>query len=48
MPDKVPYLNFSILDYLADKTVITAANFKKKHQDVEVAWAKSVKVVCLC
>lgn len=29
MPDKVPYLNFNILDYLAVKVVITAANFKR-------------------
>jgi len=29
MPDKVPYLNFYILDYLADKAVNTAANFKR-------------------
>lgn len=29
MPDKTSYLNFYLVDYLADKAVITAANFKR-------------------
>ena len=29
MPDKILYLNFYLVDYLADKAVITAANFKR-------------------
>lgn len=29
MPDKTSYLNFYVVDYLADKSVIKAAHFKR-------------------
>jgi hypothetical protein len=29
MPDKMPYLNFYLVDYLADNAVITDKNFKR-------------------